>query len=85
MSAIENIPVVDFSSILAASSADMKTLPAMEELRLAISGIGFVFLKNHGIDRKQVSVHCMMNSHVALVAVKAACIIIQKQTMPYFY
>ncbi len=66
MSVIENIPVVDFSSILAASSADMKTLHEIEELRSAISGIGFVFLKNHGIDRKQVSA-CMMNSHIKVL------------------
>ncbi len=49
------IPVVDFSSILSASSADISTLPEIEELHAAISGIGFVFLKNHGINQQLVS------------------------------
>ncbi len=60
--AFPTIPVVDFSNILSANSADISTLPELEELRAAISGVGFIFLKNHGINRQLVSGYIIMYS-----------------------
>ncbi len=64
--AFPTIPVVDFSSILSANSADISSLPEIEELRSAISGIGFVFLRNHGISRQLVS-ECMYIANYMIV------------------
>ena len=45
--------VVDFSSILS-DSTDLSTCPQVKEIHSAFSTVGFVFLKNHGIERKLV-------------------------------
>ena len=52
MAALDSIPIVDFSGILAA--ADLDDCPQVRELHTAFSQVGFVFLKNHGIKSELV-------------------------------
>ena len=47
------IPVVDFKDIN--SNPDLSQCPQVEEINSAFTSVGFVFIKNHGIDRKLVS------------------------------
>ncbi len=49
------IPVVDFQALSAAEKGVTPDLPVIEELHSAFSTVGFVFITNHGIDRKLVS------------------------------
>ena len=42
-----------FSSILS-DSTDLSTCPQVKEVHSAFSTVGFVFLKNHGVERKLV-------------------------------
>ena len=46
------IPVVDFADL--ASSQDLSSCAQMQELHSAFSKVGFVFVKNHGIERQAV-------------------------------
>ncbi len=52
-SKVEAIPVIDFSDILSGSK-DLGNCPQVKELHSALSTVGFVFLTNHGIDKKMV-------------------------------
>ena len=52
--------VVDFSSILS-DSTDLSTCPQVKEIHSAFSTVGFVFLKNHGIEKKLV-IKCRYNA-----------------------
>ncbi|XP_064406736.1 uncharacterized protein LOC135351611 [Halichondria panicea] len=52
-SEVEAIPVIDFSDILSGSK-DLGNCPQVKELHSALSTVGFVFLTNHGIDKKMV-------------------------------
>ena len=47
------IPVVDIKDIK--SNSDLSQCPQVEEINSAFTSVGFVFIKNHGIDRKLVS------------------------------
>ena len=47
------IPVVDIKDIN--SNTDLSQCPQVEEINSAFTSVGFVFIKNHGIDRKLVS------------------------------
>ena len=47
------IPVVDIKDIN--SNPDLSQCPQVEEINSAFTSVGFVFIKNHGIDRKLVS------------------------------
>ncbi len=47
------IPVVDFQAL--SEKGVTPDLPVVEELHSAFSTVGFVFITNHGIDRKLVS------------------------------
>lgn len=49
---MECIPVVDFDGL---SEQDIGNCPQVKEIHTAFSTVGFVFIKNHGIDRKLVS------------------------------
>ena len=46
------IPVVDFSSVF--SCADLASCPQTAQIHTAFTTVGFVFIKNHGIQRKLV-------------------------------
>ena len=52
-SEIEAISVVDFSDILSGSK-DLSSCPQVKEFHSALSTVGFVFLKNHGINKEMV-------------------------------
>ena len=52
MSSDGDIPVVDFEGVF--SSSDISALPQLQQLHSALSGVGFVFIKNHGINMKLV-------------------------------
>ncbi len=52
-SEVEAIPIIDFSDILSGSK-DLGSCPQVKELNSALSTVGFVFLKNHGIDKEMV-------------------------------
>ena len=47
-----SIPVVDFDGVF--SCTDLSSCPQVEEIHSALATIGFVFVKNHGIERKLV-------------------------------
>jgi len=47
------IPVVNFQQFLVAE--DLSRCPQVKELHSAFSQVGFVYLKNHGIDMEIVS------------------------------
>ena len=47
------IPVVDWSEV--PSNSDLSTSSQVQQLHSAFTKVGFVFLKNHGIDQKLVS------------------------------
>ena len=46
------IPVVDFDGVF--SSADLTSCPQTAQIHSALTTVGFVFIKNHGIERKLV-------------------------------
>ena len=47
------IPVVDIKGI--SSNTDLSQCPQVKEINSTFTSVGFVFIKNHGIDRKLVS------------------------------
>ena len=58
MASGDSIPVVDFAGLLSRddlSRDDLSTCPQVQQLHHAFSQVGFVFIKNHGIDKKLVS------------------------------
>ena len=52
MSLEKSIPVVNFKDIF--SSTNLTNCPQVKEIHSAFTSVGFVFVKNHGIDRKLV-------------------------------
>lgn len=52
MATEDSIPVVDFKGV--SSCQDLATCPQVQQLHSAFTKVGFVFIKNHGIDRKLV-------------------------------
>ena len=48
------IPVVDFQSAVSSSGEGLAASPVVQQLHAAFTTVGFVFLTNHGIDRKLV-------------------------------
>ncbi len=59
------IPVVDFSDILSGSK-DLSSCPQVKEFHSALSTVGFVFLKNHGINKEMVG-------FISTIAVERTC------------
>ena len=55
MATEDYIPVVDFAHL--ASSQDLSSCAQVQELHSAFSKVGFVFVKNHGIERETVEFH----------------------------
>ena len=53
MASGDSIPVVDFAGLL--SRDDLSTCSQVQQLHHAFSQVGFVFIENHGIDKKLVS------------------------------
>ncbi|XP_064406714.1 uncharacterized protein LOC135351592 isoform X2 [Halichondria panicea] len=53
MSASNRIPVVDLRDTVSGSK-DLGSCPQVKELHSSLSTVGFVFLKNHGIDKQMV-------------------------------
>jgi len=51
------IPIVDISNLLNQNSSKEDWKHTAEEIFRALNGIGFVYVKNHGIDSNTVSVH----------------------------
>ena len=49
-----SIPVVDIAEVLSRSEG-LDGCDAVQELHSAFTTVGFVFIKNHGIDKKLVS------------------------------
>ncbi len=60
--------MVDFSGILSSSTEDLGSCPQVKELHSALSTVGFVFLRNHGIDKQLVrdpsSIHINSNTFI---------------------
>ena len=52
MSLGKSIPVVDFEDVF--SSINLTNCSQVKEIHSAFTSVGFVFVKNHGIDRKLV-------------------------------
>lgn len=48
-----SIPVVDFNDVL--SCTDLSSCQQVEEIHAAFTTIGYIFVKNHGIDGKLVT------------------------------
>ena len=48
-----SIPVVDFEKVLSCSEG-LSSCDAVQELHSAFTTVGFVFIRNHGIDRRMV-------------------------------
>ena len=69
---MSSIPVVDFDGVY--SSTDLSSCPQVEEIHSAFTTIGFVFIKNHGIERKLVR---FAHSKIIEVKVHNQCNIIQ--------
>ena len=55
MALLNEIPVVSFQEFLLAE--DLSTCPQVQELHKAFTQVGFVCLKNHGIDMEIVSLY----------------------------
>lgn len=53
MATEDSVPVVDFKNVF--SCQDLSTRPEVQELHHAFTKVGFVYIKNHGIDQKLVS------------------------------
>jgi len=53
MAVLSEVPVVNFQKFLVAE--DLSRCPQVQELHSAFSKVGFVYLKNHGIDMEIVS------------------------------
>ena len=50
-----SIPVVDFEKVLSCSKGEgLASCGAVQELHSAFTTVGFVFIRNHGIDRRMV-------------------------------
>ena len=49
----DSIPIVDFEVVF--SRDDLSTCPQVQQLHQAFTEVGFVFIKNHGIDQMLVS------------------------------
>ena len=50
-----SIPVVDFEKVLSCSEGEgLASCDAVQELHSAFTTVGFVFIRNHGIDRRMV-------------------------------
>ena len=47
-----SIPVVDFDSVF--SCTDLSSCLQVKEIHAAFTTVGYIFIKNHGIDRKLV-------------------------------
>ena len=74
----ESIPIVDFSSILS-ESVDLSNCPQVAKIHSAFSTVGFVFLKNHGIDKQLVGlgidglgVICQPKVHAYVIVARLA-------------
>ena len=52
MAAGDTIPVVDLEGV--STCSDLSTCPQVGEIHSAFTRVGFVFIKNHGIDKKLV-------------------------------
>ena len=50
-----SIPVVDIAEVLSRSER-LDSCDAVEELHSAFTTVGFVFIRNHGIDKKLVGI-----------------------------
>ena len=60
-----SIPVVDIAEVLS-SSEGLDSCDAVEELHSAFTTVGFVFIRNHGIDKKLVSGKCTLCNFIAV-------------------
>jgi isopenicillin N synthase-like dioxygenase len=47
-----SIPVIDFTNIIRADGVlDLTSCPEISQVHTAFTDVGFLFIKNHGIDR----------------------------------
>lgn len=56
---MDHIPIVDFIKLVAGNPSEKDWKSTAEEIFKALSGIGFVYIKNHGISSKTVK--CIFN------------------------
>ena len=79
-----SIPVVDFEKVLSCSDC-LASCDAVQELHSAFTTVGFVFIRNHGIDRRMVGRRCL---HVATNLNNMrpmGCHLCQKSVYRYIY